>query len=94
MKNPNKVRALLFAFANNPANFHRADGRGYEFIGSKVIELDRINPQVAARLLGSFRSWRTLEMGRRQLAEAALQRIIATKSLSRDVTEIAMKTLA
>ena len=94
MKNPNKVRALLFAFANNPANFHRVDGRGYEFIGSKVIELDGINPQVAARLFGSFRSWRTLEMGRRQLAEAALQRIIATKSLSRDVTEIAMKTLA
>ena len=94
MKNPNKVRALLFAFANNPANFHRADGKGYDFIAAKVIELDAINPQVAARMLGAFRSWRTLERNRRELAEAALKRIAAASPLSRDVTEIATKTLA
>lgn len=94
MKNPNKVRALLFAFANNPPNFHRADGQGYDFIANKVIELDRINPQIAARMLGSFRSWRTLEEGRRERARLALDRIASTRPLSRDVTEIATKTLA
>ncbi len=94
MTNPNKVRALLFAFANNPPNFHRADGKGYDFIAGKVIELDRINPQVAARMLGAFRSWRTLEDGRRELARLALERIASTRPLSRDVTEIATKTLA
>ena len=88
------MRALLFAFANNPANFHRADGKGYDFIAAKVIELDAINPQVAARMLGAFRSWRTLERNRRELAEAALKRIAAASPLSRDVTEIATKTLA
>ena len=94
MKNPNKVRALLFAFAGNQANFHREDGKGYEYMAGKVTELDAINPQVAARMLGAFRSWRTLEPGRRALAEAALKDITAAKRLSRDVTEIATKILA
>ena len=94
MKNPNKVRALLFAFAGNQANFHRADGKGYEFVASKVLELDTLNPQVAARMLGAFRSWRTLEAGRRALAEAALQHLLASNPLSRDATEIVTKMLA
>ena len=94
MKNPNKVRALLFAFTNNMGNFHRADGKGYDFIANKVLELDRVNPQIAARLLAAFRSWRTLEPVRRQLAQAALSRVVADRTLSPDVTEIATKTLA
>lgn len=94
MKNPNKVRALLFAFAGNQPNFHRADGKGYDFIADKVIKLDSLNPQIAARLLGAFRAWRTLESGRRDKARGALERVLATKPLSRDVTEIASKTLA
>ncbi len=94
MKNPNKVRALLFAFTGNAANFHRPDGKGYAFVADKVIELDAINPQIAARMLGAFRSWRTLEAGRRALAEGALRRIAKTPQLSRDATEIVIKTLA
>jgi aminopeptidase N len=94
MKNPNKVRALLFAFAGNQASFHRADGAGYAYLASKVLELDRINPQVAARMAGAFRNWRTLEAGRQALARAAITEIAATQSLSRDVTEIATKMLA
>ncbi len=94
MKNPNKVRALLFGFTNNLANFHRADGKGYDFIADRVIELDSINPQIAARLLGAFRSWRTLEPQRQALAQIALKRIALVKSLSRDTLEIASKTLA
>ena len=94
MKNPNKVRALLFAFAGNQANFHRADGKGYEYIAGKVLELDALNPQIAARMLGAFRSWRTLEPGRRARAETELQALLKHKPLSRDVTEIGTKMLA
>ena len=94
MKNPNKVRALLFAFAGNQSNFHRADGKGYEYVASKVLELDALNPQVAARMLGAFRSWRTLEAGRRALAEAVLHTLLATKPLSRDATEIVTRMVA
>ncbi len=94
MKNPNKVRALLFAFAGNQSNFHRADGAGYDYIADKIIELDGINPQVAARLAGVFRSWRTLEAERQALAATAIKRIAAAQALSRDVTEITSKMLA
>jgi aminopeptidase N len=94
MKNPNKVRALLFAFAGNQANFHRADGAGYDYIATKIIVLDRINPQVAARLAGVFRSWRTLEAQRQAKALAAIERVAATRPLSRDVTEIVTRIVA
>ncbi len=94
MKNPNKVRALLFAFAGNQAAFHRADGAGYAYLADKVLELDRINPQVAARMAGAFRNWRTLEASRQALAKEAITQIANTQPLSRDVTEIATKMLA
>ncbi len=94
MTNPNKVRSLLFAYAGNQAAFHRADGAGYAYIASKVIELDQINPQVAARLAAVFRSWRTLEPGRRALAETSARSIASARPLSRDVTEIVTRILA
>ena len=94
VQNPNRVRALIGAFAMfNPLNFNRADGKGYELVAGKVIELNAFNPQVAARLLGAFRSWRMMEPIRRKLAQKALKRVAATKGLSRDVFEIVSKTL-
>src|SRR5579884_1107171 len=86
MANPNRVRALIGAFAQgNHTQFNRADGAGYDFVADIVLELDPKNPQVAARLMGAFRSWRALEPKRRARAEATLRRIAATPSLSRDV---------
>ena len=94
MHNPNKVRALIGAFATgNPVNFNRADGAGYEFVAAKVIELNAFNPQVAARLLGAFRSWRSLEPERRKLARRALKAVASTKNISRDVYDIVSRTL-
>ena len=91
---PNKVRALIGTFAAcNPVQFNRPDGAGYAFHIDQVLALDRINPQIAARMLGAFRSWRTLEVGRRGLARRALQRLSRTKSLSSDVHEIVSKML-
>jgi len=91
---PNKVRALVGTFAaGNPVQFNRPDGAGYEFLADQVIALDRLNPQIAARMLGTLRSWRTLESGRRAKARKVLQRIARTKPLSPDVQEIAARVL-
>jgi len=94
LTNPNKVRALIGPLAmSNPVQFHRADGEGYKLVADTVIELDDINPQVAARILNAFRTWRTLEKGRQRLATRELKRILRKKNLSPDVFEIASRTL-
>jgi aminopeptidase N len=91
---PNKVRALIGTFAmHNPVQFNRPDGGGYEFVAEQVLALDRFNPQIAARMLASFRTWQALEPGRRKLAKRALRRITSAPGLSRDVTEIVSKML-
>ncbi|HSP25280.1 MAG TPA: DUF3458 domain-containing protein, partial [Saliniramus sp.] len=95
MNNPNRVRSLIGAFAlSNPTQFHRLDGAGYEFVADKVIALDGKNPQVAARILTAFNTWRVMEPVRRARAEAALRRIAARKGLSPDVADIVLRTLA
>jgi aminopeptidase N len=94
MGNPNRVRALLGSFAmTNATQFNRPDGKGYDLIADTVITLDPRNPQIAARLLTAFRTWRMLEPGRRGKAEAALRRVAATPSLSPDVADIAGRSL-
>ena len=95
MANPNRVRSLIGAFAQaNHTQFNRADGLGYEFVADTVLALDPKNPQVAARLMGAFRSWRALEVRRRERAEATLRRVAAVTTLSRDVNDIVARTLA
>ncbi|MBV9426132.1 MAG: aminopeptidase N C-terminal domain-containing protein, partial [Bradyrhizobiaceae bacterium] len=93
--NPNRLRSLIGAFAQlNQTQFNRADGAGYDFLADTVLALDGKNPQVAARLLSAFKSWRALEAGRRARAEATLRRVAATESLSRDVSDIVTRALA
>jgi len=95
LANPNRVRALIGAFAAaNQTQFNASDGGGYEFIVTIVLMLDAKNPQVAARLLGAFKSWRTLEDLRRTRAEAALRHVAASAHLSPDVKDIAERSLA
>jgi aminopeptidase N len=92
--NPNRVRALIGAFAANPTQFNQANGAGYNFLADNVLALDPKNPQLAARLATAFRTWRTLEPGRRAKAQAALERIEAAPSLSRDLADIVERALA
>jgi aminopeptidase N len=95
LANPNRVRALIGAFASgNQTQFNAADGSGYEFIATIVLVLDAKNPQVAARLLGAFKSWRSLEKRRRTYAEASLRRVASVSHLSPDVKDIAERSLA
>src|SRR5215831_18237018 len=92
--NPNRIRALIHAFAlANQKEFNRADGAGYDFIVDVVLALDRRNPQLAARLLSALKSWRVLEAGRRAFAQAALRRVSAARSLSPDVADIVNRAL-
>ncbi|CAH1671350.1 aminopeptidase N [Chelatococcus asaccharovorans] len=94
MGNPNRIRALFGSFAmTNATQFNREDGRGYDLIADTVLALDARNPQVAARLLTAFRTWRVLEPIRRGKAEAALRRVAATQGLSPDVSDIAGRSL-
>ena len=92
IRNPNKVYALIRAFCANPARFHSADG--YAFGADKVIELDRLNPQVASRIARAFDRWKKFDAGRQAQARAALERIRDAKDLSRDVGEIVQRALA
>jgi aminopeptidase N len=94
IRNPNRVRALIGAFATaNPVHFHAADGAGYQFLADQVLALDPINPQVAARLVKSLSRWKRFDEPRRQAMCAALKRIADTRGLSRDVYEIASRSL-
>jgi aminopeptidase N len=77
----------------NQSQFNRADGGGYGFLVDTVLALDPRNPQVAARLLSALKSWRVLEPARRALALAALRRVAAAPTLSRDVHDITARAL-
>jgi aminopeptidase N len=95
LANPNRTRALIGSFAMaNLSQFHHANGEGYAFLADIVLQLDRSNPQVAARLLGSFRTWRSLEPQRRARAETELRRVAAAPGLSPDVSDIVSRSLA
>jgi aminopeptidase N len=95
MRNPNRVRAVVGAFASgNQVRFHAADGAGYRFLADRVLELETVNPQVAARLLQPLTRWRRYDEGRRELMVQQLTRVVETPGLSKDVYEIASKGLA
>ncbi|PTM60632.1 aminopeptidase N [Phreatobacter oligotrophus] len=95
MGNPNRLRALVGGFATgNATQFNRPDGAGYAFLARVVTDTDPRNPQVAARLLQAFRSWRALEGGRRSLARAALERVAGVAGLSPDVRDIVDRMLS
>ena len=95
LANPNRIRALIGSFAQaNHTQFNRSDGAGYDFVADFVLALDPKNPQVAARLMGAFRSWRALEDKRRTSAGTALRRVAAAPALSPEVADIVARTLA
>ena len=95
MKNPNKVRALIGAFAGqNLINFHAADGSGYRFLADQVISLNATNPQIASRQLAPLTRWRKYDSARQVLMQAQLQRILSSGELSSDVYEVLSKSLA
>ncbi|MEZ4743911.1 MAG: aminopeptidase N [Bdellovibrionota bacterium] len=91
--NPNKVWALVGGFCLNFVQFHHASGRGYQFVASQMISLDRTNPQVAARFARAFSDWQRMDKGRQQLMQGELHRILAEKNLSKNTREVVSKAL-
>jgi len=95
LRNPNRSRALLHAFAlDNPLHFHAADGSGYQWVAEQVIALDKLNPQVASRLVRAFDRWKKYDVARQKHAQAALETIRAAEGLSGNVGEVVDRALA
>ncbi|XP_073042875.1 puromycin-sensitive aminopeptidase-like isoform X2 [Primulina eburnea] len=93
MRNPNKVYALVGGFCGCPVNFHAKDGSGYKFVGEMVVQLDKLNPQVASRMVSALSRWKRYDETRQTLAKEQLEMILAANGLSENVFEIASKSL-
>ncbi len=91
--NPNKVRALIGAFAANPTALHKSDGSGYDFIVEQTLAIDKINPQIAAAIPAPLGKWKKFDAKRRSLMKDALTRILNAPGLSPNTYEIVSKSL-
>lgn len=94
LANPNKVRALVGSFAHhNMTGFHLISGAGYCFLADRVVELDALNPQIAARMVLPLTRWRKYANGRDELMRKELSRIREGSKLSKDLFEVVNKSL-
>ncbi len=93
LTNPNKVRALIGAFAANPTALHKADGSGYDFIVEQTLAVDKINPQIAATIPVALGKWKKFDAKRQAMMKAALTRLANTPDLSPNTYEIVSKSL-
>lgn len=95
IRNPNRARSVIFSYCSaNPGAFHRGDAAGYVFWSEHVMELDAINPQVAARLARALDRWKKLAEPQRSAAREAIARVAAKPDLSNDVREVVTRALA
>ncbi|MBI2379292.1 MAG: aminopeptidase N [Gammaproteobacteria bacterium] len=95
LNNPNKVRSLIGAFAMaNPTQFHAADGSGYRFLAEQLVQLQAVNPQIAARMTSAFNRWKKYLPARQAQMQGELRKLVETPDLAKDVFEIASKALA
>lgn len=90
-KNPNRFRSVIGALMQSPAGFHDPSGSGYALLADWLLKLDPVNPQTAARMSSAFETWRRYDADRQSLMTSQLDRILATKPLSRDLTEMATR---
>jgi aminopeptidase N len=94
MSNPNNVYALIRGFASNPYGFHHSSGEGYNFMANMVLELNKLNPQVAARVVEPLTHWRKFTATHADKMKSALNQILVDKDLSNDVYELAQKSIS
>lgn len=94
LRNPNKVYALLGTFGyHNPLYFHDQSGEGYALLRTVVLELDSLNPSIAARMIKPLINWRRYDSHRQQLMQEQLKIVLQNKKLSINVYEIVTKGL-
>jgi len=92
-KVPNLVRSLIGVFARNYKHFHSKDGYGYTFVADRIIEIDKINPQMASGLCGAFKIYSRINITNKELMEKELKRVVSTQGLSKNSMEIIEKIL-
>ena len=92
-KVPNLVRSLIGVFARNYKHFHAKDGHGYYFVADKIIEIDKINPQMASGLAGAFKIYPKMNKLNRKLMKKELERVLNIEELSKNSFEIVSKIL-
>ena len=92
-KIPNLVRSLIGVFARNYKHFHAKDGLGYKFVAEKIIEIDKINAQMASGLAGAFKVYAKMNEVNKMMMKEELERVVSTQSLSKNVYEIVSKIL-
>jgi len=92
-KVPNLVRSLIGVFARNYKHFHAIDGKGYSFVADKIIEIDKINAQMASGLCSAFKIYERLNKSNKILMKVELERVVSTQSLSKNSYEIISKIL-
>ena len=93
-RNPNRIRALIGAFAmGNFEGFHRAGGEGYKLLADFVIELDPVNPQIASRLVQAMIRWRRYDQGRQDMIKTELERVRASDVASDNTLEVVGRAL-
>jgi len=94
IKNPNKVYALIGTFGHrNPINFHTSDGEGYAFLRVAVHQLDKLNPQIAARMVKPLTSWKRYDKERQELMCEQLELLLQNNKISKDLYELVSKSL-
>jgi len=93
LTNPNKCRSLVSAFAANMKHFHAKDGKGYKWLADRILEIDKINPQNAARMCTAFSTFRRYDEQRQGLIKAQLERLVGTEGFSKDAFEIVSRSL-
>jgi len=92
--NPNKVRSVVCGFCSqNLVNFHKKDGSGYHFLAEIILKLDKLNPQIASRLMAPLTRWKKYDEARQALLKKQLERIQSEPTLSKDVREVVEKSL-
>ena len=93
-KNPNRFRSLIGSFAfNNHVAFHSKDGSGYKIVSKWVKKIDKLNPQIAARLSTAFETMNRIEPKRKLLMKTILKDIRYSKDLSKDTLDITDRIL-
>ncbi len=93
IKNPNKIRALIGAFAQNHVQFHDISGVGYDFLTDMILKIDPMNSQISSRLLKVYTSWCKYEGKRKSMLKSQLEKIVKIPNLSKNVYEIVSKSL-
>jgi aminopeptidase N len=92
-KVPNLVRSLIGSFARNYRYFHAKDGSGYKFLAIKIINIDKINPQMASALAGAFKIYNKMNEINKKLMKEQLECVVSTHGLSKNTFEIIDKIL-